>query len=54
MVFYTFIISSNISFLSADKLEHENNEHNFGVNFSILSFNDPPEFFLINIEKLLH
>lgn len=42
------------SSLSAHQLKHQHQKKNLGIDFSILSLDNPPHFLIIHVKQLLH
>ncbi len=54
VVLDAFVVAADVSFFPAEELEHEDNEEDFGVNFTVLGFDNPPDFFVLWIKDLAH
>jgi hypothetical protein len=47
VVLDAFVVAADVSFFPTEQLEHEDNEEDFGVDFTVLGFDNPPDFFVL-------
>lgn len=54
VVLDAFVVAADVSFFPAEELEHEDDEEDLGVDFTVLGFDNPPYFFVLWIKDLAH
>ncbi len=54
VVLDAFVVAADVSFFPAEQLEHQHNEQDLGVDFTVLGLDNPPDFLVFGVKDLAH